>query len=544
MIRRAATRFPGRPSCSGRRAGRGRAAAVLVAGLAAVLLQGCIALPSLEPRTPSSMLHHTADTRLGRAANALLEEHRGRSGVFALRTGGDAFAARVLLADAAERTLDVQYYIWHADMSGTLLLDALRRAAARGVRVRMLLDDNNTSGLDGTLAAFAALANVEVRLFNPFASRGWRVLGFLTDFERLNRRMHNKSFTADNQATIVGGRNVGDEYFGAASELLFFDLDVLAIGPVVSDVSEDFDRYWNSASAYPAAALLPPATEKSEAALRRLLESQRQDPVAREYERALAASPFVADMLARRLAFDWAPVRLVSDDPAKALGEAAESDLLWIRLKGIVGRPRSELIVSSAYFVPGAQGTRDFAAMSAAGVRITVLTNSLEATDVPAVHAGYARRRVALLRAGVVLYELKRGVDPHAAGGVRRLQGSGGQGGSAPGSSGSSLHTKAFTVDGEHVFVGSFNFDPRSARLNTEMGFVIDSAALARSMADVLRVRLLDDAYRVRLSERGTLQWVETTDDGEVVHDEEPGTTFWQRLGVRVLSLLPIEWLL
>ena len=169
----------------------------------------------------------------------------------------------MLLANAAERTLDVQYYIWRADMSGTRLLDALRRAAARGMRVRMLLDDNSTSGLDSTLAAFAALPNVQVRLFNPFASRDRRALSFLGDFERLNRRMHNKSFTADNQATIVGGRNVGDEYFAGASELLYFDLDVLAIGPVVSGVSEDFDRYWNSASSYPAASLLPPATRLS-----------------------------------------------------------------------------------------------------------------------------------------------------------------------------------------------------------------------------------------------------------------------------------------
>jgi putative cardiolipin synthase len=490
------------------------------------------------------MSRNTADTRIGRAATPLLEAHPGRSGVVALRLGGDAFAARVLLADAAERTLDVQYYIWHADMSGTLLLDALRRAAGRGVRVRMLLDDNNTSGLDSTLAAFAALPNVEVRLFNPFASRSWRALGFLTDFARLNRRMHNKSFTADNQVTIVGGRNVGDEYFGAASELLFFDLDILAIGPVVGDVSEDFDRYWNSASSYPASSLLPPATAESENALDRRLQSERNDPAARDYEQAIAASPFVADMLARRLAFDWARVQLVSDDPAKALGKATDGELLWSRLKRIVAKPRSELIVSSPYFVPGAKGTEYFAAMAAAGVRITVLTNSLEATDVPAVHAGYAKRRFDLLRAGVDLYELKRGVDPHAAG-MRRLQGREGSGGSSlPGSSGSSLHAKAFTVDGEHVFVGSFNFDPRSARLNTEMGFVIDSAALARSMADVMHRRLVENAYRVRVSDRGELQWVETVDGREIVHDHEPGTSFWRRLGVSILSLLPIEGLL
>jgi putative cardiolipin synthase len=519
-----------------------RHARLLFASFAIALFQACAALPSLESRTRSVMLRDTAETPLGRAATPLAEAHAGESGVVALRLGGDAFAARVLLADAAERTLDVQYYIWHADMSGTLLLDALRRAAARGVRVRMLLDDNNTSGLDTTLAAFAALDNVEVRLFNPFASRGWRALGFLTDFARLNRRMHNKSFTADNQATIVGGRNVGDEYFGAGSELLFVDLDVLAIGAVVSDVSADFDRYWNSASAYPARLLLPPAGPESKGAFQERLQSQREDPMARSYQDAIGASRFVADILARRLPFDWTQVHLVSDDPAKALGEAADSELLWSRLKRIVAKPRSEFILASPYFVPGTKRTDDFVAMAAAGTRIIVLTNSLEATDVPAVHAGYAKRRVALLRAGIVLYELKRGVDPRAAGELRRLAGSGGSG--MPGSSGSSLHTKAFTVDGERVFIGSFNFDPRSARLNTEMGFVIDSAALAQSMAEVLQQRLRENAYRVRLSDGGELRWVETVEGREVVHDEEPGTTFWRRLAVSILSRLPIEWLL
>lgn len=485
-----------------------------------------------------------ADTRLGQALAPLLRAHPDRSGVVTLRDGGDAFAARVLLADAAQRTLDVQYYIWHADTSGTLLLDALRRAAARGVRVRLLLDDNNTSGLDDTLAAFTALANVEVRLFNPFKTRIWRVLGFLVDFERLNRRMHNKSFTADDQVTIVGGRNVGDEYFGAASELMFVDLDILAVGAIASDVSQDFERYWNSAAACPAAALLPPAPPEAGAVLDRQLASHRDDPAARRYAQALAATTFVADVLAGRLRFDWTRVQLVSDDPAKIHGKAEKNELMWPRLQRIVAGSRFELTLESAYFVPGARGVADLAAMASAGVRITALTNSLEATDVPAVHAGYARRRVALLRAGIALYEFKRGVDPRA-GRTHGLHGSGGSGRhGAPGSSSASLHTKAFTVDGERVFVGSFNFDPRSARLNTEMGLVIDSPALAQSMIEVLDRHLADGAYRVRLGDRGKLQWVEMLDGGEVVHDTEPGRTFWRRVGVSILSLLPIEWLL
>jgi putative cardiolipin synthase len=510
-----------------------------------------------RPNPAAGAARRSTGTRLGCALAPLLQRNPERSGVVALREGGAAFAARALLADAAQRTLDVQYYIWQADTSGTLLLDALRRAAARGVRVRMLLDDNNTSGLDGTLAALTTLANVEVRLFNPFRTRDWRLLGFLTDFERLNRRMHNKSFTADGEVTIVGGRNVGDEYFGAESDLMFVDLDILAVGPIVDDVADDFERYWNSAAACPAARLLPAAPPDAAAALDRELESHRDDPATRRYVQALAASTFVDDVLAGRSAFEWTRVQLVSDDPAKIHGKARKNELMWARLQRVVAPPRSELILASGYFVPGSRGVADLTAMAAAGVRITVVTNSLEATDVPIVHAGYAKRRAALLRAGIALHEFKRGVDPHAAGRLHELHGSSassglggsrGRGGSAghgtTGSSGASLHTKAFTVDGERVFVGSFNFDPRSAKLNTEMGFVIDSPALAQSMIEVLEQRLVDNAYRVRLTDRGKLQWSETVNGREMVHAREPGRTFWRRVGVSILSLLPIEWLL
>ncbi|MBK7249625.1 MAG: phospholipase D family protein [Gammaproteobacteria bacterium] len=493
-------------------------------------------------------VHSAADTRLGQALAPLLQAHPSRSGVVALRDGSAAFAARALLADAAQRTLDVQYYIWHADTSGTLLLDALRRAAARGVRVRILLDDHNTSGLDGTLTAFTALANVEVRLFNPFRMRDWRVLGFMTDFSRLNRRMHNKSFTVDDCVTIVGGRNVGDEYFGARSELTFVDLDILAVGPIVGDVSQDFERYWTSAAACPAAALLPPAPPDASEVFDRQVQSLSDDPVARSYSQALASPTFVDDVLAGRLTFDWSHVQLLSDDPAKIHSKGTGSELMWARLKRIIAQPRSELILASAYFVPGAQGVADLKAMAAAGVRITVLTNSLEATDVPAVHAGYAKRRVALLRGGIALYEFKRNADPRVAGPLHGAHWSLGSGGSREhgmtGSSGASLHTKAFAVDGERVFVGSFNFDPRSTQLNTEMGLVIDSPTLAQSMIEGLNRRLPSATYRVRLGDRDKLQWVETLDGRDLIHHKEPGRTFWRRIGVAIASLLPIEWLL
>jgi putative cardiolipin synthase len=462
----------------------------------------------------------------------LLQQHPARSGIAALPDGRGAFAARALLADAAERSLDVQYYIWHRDLSGTLLFDALRRAADRGVRVRLLLDDNNTRGLDDLLAALNAHPNLEVRLFNPFMQRRWRALGYLTDFERLNRRMHNKSFIADNQVAIIGGRNVGDEYFGADEHLSFADLDVLAVGPVVDEVSKDFDRYWASGSSYPAERLLPAADAATITALAAGVTALRQEPTAIAYLEALTRQPFVRDLLAGRLDLEWATTRMVSDDPAKALGQAAADELLWSRLLQVIGKPTRELQLVSPYFVPGAEGVEAFRTLAAAGVRIEILTNSLEATDVAAVHAGYAKRRKPLLEAGVVLLETKRGAAVA------------GKDHGFAGSSAASLHAKTFAVDRSRVFVGSFNFDPRSARLNTEIGFVIDSAVLAQAVARAFADDIPERAYRVRLDDSGALQWVERRGGEEIVHASEPGAGFWRRLGVSTLQLLPIEWLL
>jgi putative cardiolipin synthase len=496
------------------------------------LLIGCNQLPDLNDRSPSVVLQNTADTRLGKSVLPLARAHPGKSGVVPLRDGRDAFAARTLLADAAERTLDVQYYIWHNDMSGTLLFEALHRAADRGVRVRLLLDDNNTTNLDTVLAALDAHPNIEVRLFNPFIHRRWRFLDYLTDFARLNRRMHNKSFTADSQVTIIGGRNVGDEYFDAGQDVLFTDLDVLAIGPVVDHVSNDFDRYWASGSSYPAARVLPPASAAMISALADAASFIKRDPHALAYIQALAKQPFVRALLAGRLPFEWAATHMISDDPAKGLGQAVDGALLWPRLKQILGRPAHELELVSPYFVPEVAGVEFFTALAKQDVKITVLTNSLEATDVAIVHAGYAKRRKPLLKAGITLFEMKR-TSSSSSIRDRGLT-----------SSSSSLHAKTFSVDRSHVFIGSFNFDPRSARLNTEMGLVIDSPALARRIADAFADSLPARAYKVRLSKVEALQWVEQRDGNKIVHDKEPGTSFWQNLGVSILSRLPIEWLL
>ena len=497
-------------------------------------LVGCAQLPPLDPRPESSVLTGTGDTRLGRAVAPAVAAHPGLSGIHPLNDARDAFAARVLLADVAERSLDIQYYIWHGDLSGRLLFAAVRDAAERGVRVRLLLDDNNTSGLDPALAALDAHPNIEVRLFNPFPMRGARMLGYLTDFSRLNRRMHNKSFTADNQVTIVGGRNVGDEYFGATDDVVFSDLDVIAAGPAVQEVSAEFDRYWSSESAYPVARLLPPADDAARAAFADALARHRAAPESAGYIDAVRESDIVQALLAGRLSQEWATARLVSDDPAKGLDRAGAEGLLTHQVGVVFGAPAAGVDLVSPYFVPEQAGVDLFTGMRARGVKVRILTNALESNDVAPVHAGYAKWRKALLTAGVQLFELKRRSElPKAKG--RKIGGS----------SASSLHAKTFAVDGQRAFVGSFNFDPRSARLNTELGLIIDSPRLAQAIGDTFDRDVPLLAYEVTLTGTGELVWVERFADAPPVsYTSEPHTGFFKRALITVMSVLPIDWLL
>jgi putative cardiolipin synthase len=505
------------------------AIALLLLCTSGLIIHRCTRLPSLGGRTHSTALADTANTRLGRAIAPLVAAHPNTSGIHPLRDPRDAFAARCLLARAAQRSLDVQYYIWHDDLSGTLLFRALVDAADRGVRVRLLLDDNNTDGLDEILAALDSHPSIEVRLFNPFVIRGLRLLGYLTDFTRVNHRMHNKSFTADNQASIVGGRNVGDEYFGATAGTLFADLDAIAIGPVVADVSHDFDRYWASESAYPADRLLQAVDTARILELKAAAErvAHRADAVA--YMNALRTSPFAQQLVAGTLPLEWAATRMISDPPSKATGGARDEELLSRKMREIFGRPKTQVDLVSPYFVPGKTGVKLFSGWTRDGVKVRVLTNSLDATDVAAVHAGYAKRRRALLKAGVTLYELRssRSVRTPAS----------------FGSSGSSLHAKTFAVDRTRIFIGSFNFDPRSATLNTEMGFVIDSPGIAQALATVFDRDVPAYAYEVELTADGET-WLERRDGKTIRYTTEPHASFGKRAATSLLAWLPIEWLL
>lgn len=507
------------------------------------LLSGC-SLPPPQGRTASQALDaaEATSTPLGHGVQVLRQQAGATpdlTGFYSIRDANEAFAARALLARGAQRSLDVQYYIWRSDTTGNLLAHELILAADRGVRVRLLLDDAGTEGLDDALLALDSHPLIEVRLFNPFVLRWPKPLGYATDFFRLNRRMHNKSFTADSQASIVGGRNVGNEYFGATDGVLFADLDLLTVGAVVQAVASDFDRYWASLSAYPVEQIITHPATLSLDELRAQGAALLQSAQARDYRAAIAQTPFIQHLLQAQLPLEWVPARLVSDDPAKALGKARGRALIGAQIAHALGDPEQALDVISPYFIPTDEGVAALAALRDQGVRVRVLTNSVQATDVVVVHAGYAKYRKPLLRHGVELFELRQSAPAEGQGGGRQ------QASHSPlGSSGSSLHAKTMAVDGKRVFVGSFNFDPRSAALNTEMGIVVDSPVLAEQVQQAFATQIPALAYRVEADEQGQLRWHSGVGDPPPVYTTEPDLSLARRLLMWLVGLLPVEWLL
>lgn len=483
---------------------------------------------ALRPEALRPGLLQEAAARVAQQAGA------GRNAVWMLADGYVALAARLLLVQQAQRSLDLQYYIWHDDIAGALLFDALRQAADRGVQVRLLLDDNNTAGMDELLAALDAHPRIEVRLFNANEHRRWRWLGYITDFTRMNRRMHNKSLTADGLASIVGGRNVGDAYFGLGDQTLFADLDVLALGPVAGDVSADFERYWRSAPVRPAGSLLAAAQPGVLEVLAVRAQALSRTPQARRYIEALSAQGSAGSLLNGRPPDAWSTLQLVSDDPAKGLGPVPAASLLTHELAQGQQPPKRSLYLISPYFVPGEKGMQWFAELRRQGVQVLVLTNALAATDVAVVHSGYAKYRHELLAMGVQLWELKP--DASAPSTVSAF--------GAEGSSSASLHAKTFLADCDRLFVGSFNLDPRSASLNTEMGVTLAAPDLAQTVCAHLQAQLPLHAYQLKLAADGQMEWWEEQAQARKVWTEEPHSSAWQRAMLRLLAWLPVEWLL
>ena len=496
------------------------------------------------PRTPSTVLPVQADAPLVAYASRVTASHDGHSGLRLISDSGDALLARIALADRAKHSLDLQYYMFHSDATGELLAQRLLAAADRGVRVRLLLDDLHVAGNDKVLRVLDGHRNIEIRLFNPFLERNSSLWGmgkqFVGDFSRLNRRMHNKAFIADGAMAIVGGRNIGDEYFDAKEDVNFRDLDVLALGPVVAEVGQVFDRYWNSQQSFPIGAFhhrVPGPGELD--ALRKSMS---------EHARTFSKSAYAQNLVARvgDLAHEapesdwgWGQATYLADDPEKGDPEANNRDLhMAPAIRGWMDTAQHRITLISPYFVPGKKGVAYLQGMRERGVAVEILTNSLASTDAGDVYAAYAPYRVPLLKAGVQLFELK----PDPSGG----RGRGGSHFFGSSSGSNSLHAKAFVVDDQHAFVGSMNLDPRSIAINTEDGVIIDSPALAKALllifADATKPI---HSYQVMLDDHGAVYWSGKQPGGETVrYDHAPETSWWRRFKVNMGSLLPIEGLL
>ena len=498
-------------------------------------LGACGGLPKEGERTPSTAMKGNERTSLAAAVRPRVAAHPGQSGLHALPDGRDALAARLVLADAAQRSLDVQYFIWNKDMAGKVLLEHLFRAADRGVRVRLLLDDLGTMPSDATLLTIDSHPNIEVRMFNPVALRSPRLLGMIADFSRINKRMHNKSFTADGQASIVGGRNIGDEYFEAHAEMNFADLDVVVIGPVVKEVSDEFDLYWNNQSSIPIAALARQNTTSEQfAAKRGALIAYHETAADSAYAKSLRDSEFARQLRNRNVAYYWGRAMIVDDHPDKVATSADKTEThLAPQLRKVVDKTQRELFLVSPYFVPGKKGVELLAGVHQRGARVVVITNSLASTDGVPVHSKYQLYRKSLIEAGVELYEIK----PTAGAQLKRRFRE------PAGSSIGGLHTKTFTFDRRIGFIGSYNLDPRSSKLNTEMGVLFNCPALARRLPETTERDLGRNAYRVELDGK-RLIWVTREGDKEVRYHSEPDTDLMKRIKAQVISWLPIEWLL
>lgn len=496
--------------------------------MTALLACSCSTLPENVEREPSFALEDSMGTLLGgEFAAAAAAAHPGESGFLPVLAGRNAYLLRAAMSGLAERTLDLQYYIWADDLSGWMMLRELMSAADRGVRVRLLLDDTGAAG--ELFTRVDAHPGIEVRMFNPFGRRDARAADWLLDGARLNHRMHNKVMIADNAVAITGGRNIGNHYFAIDEASNFRDLDLLAAGPVVPELSSMFDLYWNSEWAYPLAAIENNGYTAGDAT-RFAGELDRRIQEAGLPFRLDADAPAMQARLESAYArFAWGPAYAVFDSPARVEGRDGAvrgvAEVLFDTIDGV----HEELLIETAYLVPGDTGVEILGSLAERGVDITILTNSLATNDVLAAHAGYKDYRVPLLEAGVKLHELR----PDALASRQRTV--------FAAESESVLHTKALVYDRRAVFVGTFNLDPRSLLINTENGVLVRSPELAGRIADMMEEGLRPaNSYQLELHD-GELRWMAEVDGRTTYFDTEPQTSWWERFMADVLSWLPID---
>ena len=532
--------------------------------LMSLWLTGCAALPSDVQRPVTTALENNSNTRLGKdvAARAAAASTRNDSSFALVGSAELAFTSRMTLIKAAEKTLDLQYYAVHADDTTDRMFEALREAAARGVRVRILLDDYNTAGKDAQVLGLAFEKNIEMRLFNPLPSNRssavWRIISSLSDAARLQRRMHNKIFVADNAIAITGGRNLGDTYFGQSDGVNFVDIDVLAAGRIARDLSRSFDQYWNNPLAYPVQSLMTakdlerlkpapaaqsasngensspiaaPVTTPSETPNKTTVTRSAVSPAGQTT--TIAALPDTINL--QLLTWTWAASTMLVDKPSKIAEDAdateASNDTAVDGLLSLMARAKTDLLVVSPYFVPGPEMMKQFADIRQRGVRVRVLTNSLASNDAVAAHAGYARYREGLIAMGVEIYEMR--VEQRGSG--FSFGSSSGSAGRSRGASRASLHAKAVVVDASLLVVGSMNLDLRSKLQNSEVAVVIRSRKLASEATALIEPGMTQGAYRVELKD-GQLIWRAPQGSGLPDTTREPDASASLKLLVRMIA--------
>lgn len=526
----------------------------LLFGLLLIQLVACQSLPKSPHLAKSQHISQKAQLAKSTSTQGILDQalqeqqakHPNLSGYYPIATGADAFAARSILSDMASKTIDLQYYIWHNDEAGQLMLKDLWEAAERGVVVRLLLDDMNSSAqFDKLLFLLAEHPNIAIRLVNPMSYRQVRSINYFTQLRRLNYRMHNKSMTIDNNLSIIGGRNIGNEYLNNTVSSNFADLDVLLVGPVVKDIASSFEEYWSSPLSYDIQALTGSVTKDitelaHEVVFDDFIQSQQanqNERALRVYRLALQNAQIGKVLLSKNLPFRWTKIELYADPADKLIDNKNQRHRHVVtRLQKTLSQPKHHLSIVSSYFVPTKQGVDTLKKLAKSGVSVNILTNSFDATDVGIVHSGYAHWRKDLLKSGVTLYEIKSHTSATISDNKFWRNNS---------QSNTSLHAKAFAVD-DRVFVGSYNIDPRSANINTELGVLIYDKVFAQRFHQALspNSKLEQQAYRLALDDQGAILW-HTLEDGQpVTYYQEPKTSPFDRGRTKILSWLPIDWLL
>ncbi|MCK5902746.1 MAG: phospholipase D family protein [Cocleimonas sp.] len=532
-----------------------------------VYLSACTVMPADSSlRKPSFALQQVSHTRLAKAYQHQINQHHGKSGFVLLGSGLDAFAARKELFEKAEKSIDVQYFLVRDDLTGHLFYTSLKKAADRGVRVRILLDDHHLLKQTAKLAALDRHPNIEVRVFNPYSRHAPRFIQYAFQLNNITRRMHNKSVTIDNKITIMGSRNIGNEYSEAEAERVFSGMEVLAIGTIVENVSDSFDQYWNYRRTIKVSQLAQPARINEQQEKKRY----QKDPMTERFVHTLKTSPLVQQIKNNSLPFQWAHAQLIKDPPNKITQPKVEEGryLNATGFEPFIQDTQRDLLIITPYFIATKEGLKFFQNILDRGLNVSVLTNSYASTDMKIVNAHYNRYRKKLLKMGVKIYEFKA-----VRGSVNLLQQARDLV-SPPAKAG--LHAKILSFDKEHLYIGSMNMDPRSIYQNTELGIMISSPEITQSITSWFDKNLDDLAYHVELRNNKVI-WIDYSHQQKMkavdnvidwfnrhVKDEhdapvgdgffepsqtnfpkllttEPDTTMNQRAWMNVMAMIPIE---